>query len=183
MHEESHYEIDRILEEMRTDYWRNLEVVAEDAEETWSEYLIVRIGDKPYGLPATGCREVLKLPHLVRVPRLPVHLRGVFNLRGEIIAVTDLRPLLGHQVEEVVSGARLVVVESSEVRTALLVDAVEGLSRVDDERVEPLAEGAAQGVRDLVRGKLIEDDKVLVLIDLQRLLVRPDMVVDQKKQD
>jgi len=180
MHEKQGYEIDKILQEMRNDYWRNLEAGAEKNEDSTCEYLIVCFDGKRYGLPAVNCREVLKLPRLVRVPRLPDHLRGICNLRGEIVAVTDLCPLLGHNLQLIQDHCRLVVVEEQTVKTALLVEFVEGLGSISPDQIEPLAEGAGTGVRDLLVGKVVQDEEVLILLDLGRLLRRPELVVDQK---
>jgi len=182
MRENQGYEIDQILQEMRADYWRNLEAVEEGAGGIRTEYLIIRCGDNRYGLPAASCREVLKLPRLVRVPRLPKHLRGIFNLRGEIVAVTDICPLLGQEVQELRDDFRLVVVEEGSVKTALLVEVVEGLVGIGEEQVEPLAEGAGSGARDLISGKVVQGEDVLVLLDTNKLLGRPELVVDQKVQ-
>lgn len=182
MRENQGYEIDQILQEMRADYWRNLEAVEEGAGGSRTEYLIIRCGDIRYGLPAASCREVLKLARLVRVPRLPKHLRGIFNLRGEIVAVTDMCPLLGQEVQELRDNLRLVVIEEGSVKTALLVEAVEGLVGIGEEQVEPLADGAGSGARDLISGKVVQGQDVLVLLDTNKLLGRPELVVDQKEQ-
>lgn len=182
MHENQGYEIDQILQEMRTDYWRSLEAVEERSRGSRSEYLIVRCGNGRYGLPAVNCREVLKLPRLVRVPRLPEHLRGIFNLRGEIVAVTDMCPLLGQGAQAIHDNFRLVVIEEGPIKTALLVEVVEGMTGIDEEQIESLAEGAGAGARDLLSGKVVQDEDVLVLLDLTRLLERPELIVDQKKQ-
>ena len=183
MDENHGYEIEQILQEMRADYWRNLEAEEEGAGAVVTEYLIVRCGNKRYGLPAANCREVLKLPRLVHVPRLPEHLCGIFSLRGEIVAVTDMCPLLGLGSQSVRDDFRLVVVEVGALKTALLVEVVEGLSGVDEEQVEALAEGAGAGARDLIFGKFVENEDVLVLIDLGGLMARPELVIDQKQQD
>lgn len=182
MAENKSYEIAQILQEMRNDYWRNLEAVEEGDGGIRTEYLVVRCAGHRYGLPAKSCREVLKLPRLVRVPRLPQHLRGIFNLRGEIVAVTDMAPLLGQQLQELNQTYRLVVVENGSLKTALLVEFVECLTSIDTGQVEPLAEGAGAGARDLISGKVIDGEDTLVLLDLERLLGRPEMLVDQKAQ-
>ncbi len=182
MRENQGYEIDQILQEMRADYWRNLEAVEEGAGASRVEYLIVHCSGHRYGLPAANCREVLKLPRLIRVPRLPEHLRGIFNLRGEIVAVTDIGPLLGQAVQDVRDDFRLVVVEEGAIKTALLVEVVEGLTGVEEDSVETLAEGAGVGARDLIFGKVVQEQDVLVLLDLNGILARPELVVDQKKQ-
>jgi purine-binding chemotaxis protein CheW len=180
MQDNQGYEIDQILQEMRTDYWRSLEAVEEDVGGR-AEYLIIRCGDNRYGLPAASCREVLKLPRLVRVPRLPEHLRGIFNLRGEIVAVTDICPLLGQNAQTVHESFRLVIVEEGTIKTALLVEVVESLTGVNDDQVEPLAEGAGAGARDLLFGKVVQGEETLVLLSLDKLLERPELIVDQKE--
>ncbi len=94
MSEPHRYDIPKILEQMRADYWHNLETAAQDDLADLTDYMVVVFGTQRFGLPAAACREVLKVPRIVRVPRLPPHLPGIINLRGEIVAVTDLRPLL-----------------------------------------------------------------------------------------
>jgi purine-binding chemotaxis protein CheW len=182
MRENQDYRIAQILEEMRSDYWRNLEAVDEGAGKVRTEYLIILCGDKRYGLPAAHCREVLKLPRLVHVPRLPAHLRGIFNLRGEIVAVTDICPLLGQGAQTIHDSFRLVVVEAGPIKTALLVAVVEGLASISEDQVESLAEGAGIGARDLVSGKVVQGEEVVVLLSLDKLLERPELIVDQKAQ-
>jgi purine-binding chemotaxis protein CheW len=135
-----------------------------------------------YGLPASYCREVFKVPEIVRVPRLPKHLRGIFNLRGEIVAVTDFCPLIGQNLQNIHESCRLVIVEANAMKTALLVEIVERLIKVEDDEVESLAEGAAEGARDLISGKVVRGEYVLVLLDVEKILTRPELVVDQKSQ-
>jgi purine-binding chemotaxis protein CheW len=176
------YEIDQILHEMRSDYWRNLEKIEEGDGISGREYLVVHCGGTRYGLTAARCSEVLKLPRIVHVPRLPEHLRGIFNLRGEIVAVTDLCPLLSRGLQELNETYRLVIVAVADVKTALLVEKVEGLVKVEDDQVEPLAEGAAKGVRDLVSGKFVGGEDVIILLDVNKLFERPELFVEQKEQ-
>ena len=174
------YDIPRILEEMRADYWRNLEAADTSGTDDRSDYMVISFGNQRFGLPAAACREVLKLPRIVRVPRLPAHLPGVINLRGEIVAVTDLRPLLQLPPEEANSSFRLVVIAEAGQRTALLVERVEGLQAISAQSVATLAEGAPHPFASLFRGKVEDDRGLLMLIDAQRLLARPELTVDQK---
>lgn len=180
MSDAQQYDIPKILEQMRADYWRNLEVAeqADIAEQV--DYMVVAFGSQRFGLPAAACREVLKLPRIVKVPRLPAHLPGIINLRGEIVAVTDLRPLLQMAVSEPAATFRLVVIADGAVKTALLVERVEGLRAIAGHSVEALAEGVTHEAVDLFRGKVENGAELLMLLDVQRLLARPELVVDQK---
>jgi purine-binding chemotaxis protein CheW len=167
---------------MRADYWRNLETADQAEVGEQSDYLVIGLGPERFGLPAAACREVLKLPRIVRVPRLPAHLPGIINLRGEIVAVTDLRPLLGLPLTEAAAGSRLVVIAAGALRTALLVERVEGMRAVAAATVATLAEGTTHAAANLFSGKLDDaEGRFLLLLDPQRLLERPDMLIDQKR--
>ena len=177
------YDIQRALQEMRADYWRNLEVSEEETSTGGEDYLVILLGSRRCGLRASLCSEVLKLPRMVRVPRLPDYIRGIFNLRGEIVAITDLCPLLGSGTQDNIDGSRLVVVSHGAIKTALLVQSVEGLMRVDPAHIEPLTDGVAAGMRDLFKGKLVDADEPLMLLDLESILARPELLIDQKSQN
>lgn len=174
------YDIPKILEQMRADYWRNLEAAEQGELTDQADYMVVSFGARRFGLPAAACREVLKLPRIVKVPRLPAHLSGIINLRGEIVAVTDLRPLLQLPVEEPTASFRLVVVADGAMRTALLVERVEGLRAISDQAVVGLAEGTSHEVADLFRGKVEDGEEMLLLFNVERLLARPELTIDQK---
>lgn len=181
MSDPARYDIPKILEQMRADYWHGLETADAGEAVARTDHIIVAIGGLRCGLPATACREVLRLPRIVRVPRLPEHLPGIVNLRGEIVAVTDLRPLLGRPVAAPTASSRLVVIAADGVRTALLVERVEGLRAVADGAVEGLTEGAVRTAVELFAGKVEEDDGALLLIDPRRLLARPELIVDRRR--
>lgn len=180
MSESQNYDIPKILDQMRADYWQSLETaeLTEQAEQT--DYMVVAFGQQRLGLPAATCREVLKLPRIVKVPRLPRHLPGIINLRGEIVAVTDLRPLLHLDAGEPTATFRLVVIADGTQKTALLVERVEGLCAVAERAVEALAEGVSHEAVDLFRGKVEDAAGLLMLLDTKRLLARPELVIDQK---
>src|SRR5512137_2182698 len=141
MSEPHSYDIPKILEQMRADYWHSLEAAAQDDLADQTDYMVVFFGTQRFGLPAAACREVLKVPRIVRVPRLPPHLLGIINLRGEIVAVTDLRPLLQLAAVPPSAAFRLVVVAAGSLRTALLVERVEGLCTISAGAVEAMTEG------------------------------------------
>ena len=127
MKTEAKYDIGKVLREMREEYWRGIEEVGEAVAET-IDYLIFRLAGERFGLPTVVAREVLRLPKLVRVPRVPDAILGVINLRGE----GGRSPTCGHCSAwpgELPPSARLLVVEGSGLTTALLAEQVEGIRR------------------------------------------------------
>ncbi len=173
-------DIRRVLEDMRQEYWQGLEEVEGEAEET-REFLIFQLGGERFGIAAETVREVVRMPaRLVPVPKAAAHIRGVFNLRGQIFAVSDLAALLGLTTSEIGRSARLLVVEAAGLCTALLAEKVEGLRLFALTGIEPVTAGLGVFARDEAEGQLVEPAGLLVLLNLERIFARPDFVVTDK---
>ncbi len=172
-------EVRTILEQMRNEYWQALADEPESGELTTREFLFFALGGERFGVAGENVREVLKVPRLTRVPRVPDHIPGVFNLRGEVCAVTDLRSLLGLGGRELLAQGRLVVVEAAGVTTALYTDRVEGLVSVEAEAIEPFTEGLAGFPREVAEGQVHHPQGLVVLLGLGAILSRPEFVIDE----
>lgn len=97
--------------------------------------LVFRVGREYYGLPIESVREVERVPRVTPVPGAPRFLRGLVNLRGEILPLVDMRLVMGATVEEGQVPNRLIVAQwdKGEPPVALLVDELNGLAPVGDE--------------------------------------------------
>jgi purine-binding chemotaxis protein CheW len=179
MKKEQGYDIRQVLTDMRKEYWRGIEDGGEGASVVTREYLVVEFDGERYGFPAPVAREVLRVPHLVPVPRAEEHIRGIINLRGAIVAVTDLRPILGLSGREIPARGRLVVVEAAGLLTALLVARVEGIYSVAVDAIEGLTEGLEGLPREVVEGQVATEEGLLVLLDMEGLLGRPEFATEQ----
>jgi purine-binding chemotaxis protein CheW len=180
MSEHQSYEIRRVLQEMREEYWRGIEEAEDAVAAETRDYVVIRLGDERFGLPTRVAREVLRSPRLVRVPRVAEHIKGVINLRGQIVAVTDLRPLLGLPGRDLPAGGRLVVVEAAGVTTALLAEKVEGIRGIAADTIEPFTEGLGAFPREAMAGQVAGEEGLLMLLDMDHILSRPEFVIDQK---
>jgi twitching motility protein PilI len=101
-----------------------------------------RLGTEQFVTGRGDVREVLPVPdHVTRVPGAKSWLRGIANLRGQLLTVVDLKAFLGAGSASGERHARILVVASREVPTGLIVDEVVGFRRFapDDYREEPPA--------------------------------------------
>ncbi len=175
------YDFKKILKEMRSEYWQALEEVEEDLSIETAEFVLVRIHTDLFALEASSCREVLRPPRIVKVPRAGKQILGIINIRGEIIAVTDLRPALDYPELQQLETTRLVVIRAGGITTALLVDRVEGIEVFDIGAVETLTEGLTGARRDMVRGQITHKEELVVLLDLEKMFARQEFIVNQKE--
>lgn len=172
------YDIRGILEEMRDDYRRAVEIDEDDSVTATRDYVIFALGNELYGIESRFSREVLRLPRFVPVPRLPEHFVGLFNLRGQIHAITDLRPLLDLPRQIVALRTQVIVVEAAGLSTALCTDGVKGIAAIPLDSIEPLQADLSGFAREVLNGRAPYGSGTLLLLDLEKLLERPELIVE-----
>src|SRR5262245_3630548 len=124
---------------MSTDASLTISPPTPDADALPSESACVfTLDGEPCGVDVRQVRAVVTLVALTRVPGAPPTLLGVTNVRGAVVPVVDLRPLLDLRTAPVGVGASAVVLEDGDLRAALVVERVLGIERF--ERVDPAAE-------------------------------------------
>jgi purine-binding chemotaxis protein CheW len=133
--------------------------------------LVVSVQDDRYALPLPAVREVVSEYQLTPVPCAPHAVRGVINLRGEIVSVTDLGILLGLRAETVVRRSPLVVLTDGAVTTALLVDAVTDIAHVPGDAMTPPLAVADRVHADAVSGSFQTEGGPVALLEPAALLV------------
>lgn len=141
--------------------------------------VVVRIGATRYVLGTEGVDEVVPLPSVTRVPGLPGWLAGVANWRGRVLAVVDLRSILGAApmpapigaaAGRVATSGRLVVVSQDGVAAGLVVDDVTGV--IDDALpgTEPVPATLSAPARAVLAGQVVLDGEPLGVLDVSAVL-------------
>ena len=171
----SEYDTRKILEQMREEYWQALvEPEAEEAKDVIQLVTIV-LGDELFGIPAVQAKEILKTPSLTRVPRTPQAVHGIFNLRGKITSVVDIRPVLGLKQTEVDAKSRVVVIEAGSISTGVIVEDVREITMIPSAAIIPVARTIAR--KEYLTGQTELDGKVLVLLNIEKILAAPEFAV------
>lgn len=134
----------------------------------------MRLGGCRYGLPMASVAEVGRPPALTRVPGLPEWVAGAANWRGRVLAVLDVRTLLGCSPEGLDRRGRMVVLTRRGVQAGLLVEDVEGSVVVDPEQVEPVLASLPPRTAALLWGQVTDADGPYGLVDLPALFALAD---------
>jgi purine-binding chemotaxis protein CheW len=113
-------------------------------------------------------REVVVLTDRTTVPRAPAHVMGVANLRGSVVPIVDIGPLLGLPPHAPRDALRTIVLEDSGVQIAVPTDDVLGLESFD--AVMPGDEGTAKPRAELTLGRLRRAGGVATLLDVPKLI-------------
>ncbi len=110
---------------------------SKEAAEKLIKLVVFRVASEWYGVEITMVREVVNFEKISYLPSSPEHIVGIFNLRGNILSVTDLKKLLGLPAEDVTIKSRLVIVRAGVYETALLVDEVTEPLEVSASQISP----------------------------------------------
>jgi purine-binding chemotaxis protein CheW len=123
-----------------------------------------------YAVPIELVREVVRVADITRVPHAPPHIRGVMNLRGRILPVMEIRTRLGMEPAQLTPTSRVVVVEVNRRTVGLLVDAVAQVTRVSEQLITSPPEEVRAAGGEAVIGVAQVGKRLLVLLDLDRML-------------
>lgn len=142
--------------------------------EVIKQYLTFRIGNENYGLELSQTREIIEYSGITEVPLMPNFLRGVINLRGEVVPVIDLAVRLGRKSIEVQKRTCIIVVELQNNEQnhvlGLLADSVSEVIEMNDENIEDAPSFGANIRADFIQGIAKRDDEFVVLLDANNAL-------------
>jgi purine-binding chemotaxis protein CheW len=140
---------------------------AAEATEHLASFFLAR---EEYGVDVKQVQEIRRVAEITKVPRAPEFVRGVINLRGRILPVLDLKRRLGLGEVADSRASRIVVVRVKERLLGLLVDGASQVLKIPVSRIEPPPEEVLQKGGDYIRGVAKLDDRLIILVDLERLL-------------
>lgn len=129
-------------------------------------YAMADLDGEVFGFPIAAVREFVHLRGLTPIPCAPAHVAGNMNLRGDLLAVLDIRSFLG--LAATAAAEEVIVLDLGPHRFGVRVGAIADLAHIGRSAILPLASGDA-GAR-LCRDTVVIDGRVAGLIDAQRLI-------------
>ena len=140
---------------------------------TTTQFCTFFLGDLLLGVEVLKVQEVIRLQSMTKVPLAPPTVRGLINLRGQIVLAVDLRQRL--ELPPAVGRADLmnVVVRDGESAVSLLVDDIGDVLELSADRFEPPPDTLTGVARELVRGVYQLKDRLLLILDIQQTTTLP----------
>jgi purine-binding chemotaxis protein CheW len=132
-----------------------------------ARYCTFRLVELLIGIDVAHVQEVLTHDHMTSVPLAPPEVRGLINLRGQIVTAVDLRGSFGLPPSKELP--LIAVVRAGEETVSLLFDKVGDVVGPPPGDYEPVPAGVPALVRELVSGTYKLSGKLLLVLDLQRV--------------
>ncbi len=130
--------------------------------------------DQFFGVPVQQVQEVIRYQEMTRVPLMPQVIRGLINLRGQIVLAVDLRRRFGMEGRPESELPMNVVVRTDDGAVSLLVDEIGDVLEVDEESFERPPETVQGQTRELVRGVYKLRERLMLVLDTERAVSGED---------
>ncbi len=138
------------------------------------KYLTFALGHEEYGLEILKVREIFGYMNITAVPQTPPHVKGVINLRGQVIPVIDLRSKFGMEEVEVTEQTCIIVVEitqgSRNFQTGIVVDHVSEVLDIAESDIEDAPQFGSSVNTDFILGMGKIGETVKILLDIDKVL-------------
>ncbi len=155
-----------------------IEQVNKDLLDKAGKYLTFALGPEEYGLEILKVREITGYMEITAVPQTPHHVKGVINLRGQVIPVIDLRAKFGMETAEITEESCIIVVEISQGKrnfnTGIVVDHVQEVLDIDGQDIEEAPQFGSSVDTSFILGMGKIGDTVKILLDIDKVLAGDD---------
>jgi purine-binding chemotaxis protein CheW len=134
------------------------------------QLVVFDLATEHYGVDISDVREIMRMQNITAVPGAMSYIEGVINLRGKVLPVLDLKKRLGLKAIARTVESRIMVIDLTDGEAGVIVDAVTEVLRVPNSAIEPPSSMVSRGNSDYLRGIAKLEDRLIILLDLNRLL-------------
>ena len=142
-----------------------------------NQLLTFILGNETYGIQINKVREILTYPIVTPIPDASNWVKGVINLRGEVVPIIDLRVRFHIDNDPVYTQRTIIIaVKTQDNRMiGLVVDAVSDMENIDLERLFPAPDMGSSIAPEYLKGLFKKDEKMIVILDIDRILDKEEM--------
>lgn len=143
------------------------------------KYLTFALAHEQYGLEILKVREIIGYMDVTAVPQTPYYVKGVINLRGQVIPVVDLRAKFGMEAVAVTDQTCIIVVEIDQGQrksnTGIIVDRVQEVLDIDGKDIEEAPQFGVSVDTHFILGMAKVGESVKILLDIDKVLGSTDL--------
>lgn len=142
------------------------------ADET-IQFIVIKLGDEQYGIDIKYIDNIVRMQHITRVPKVASYLKGVINLRGEVVPVMSVRLKMGLPEDEITKSSRIIILKMEQQGTiGVIVDEVKEVVTLEAAQIEKVAYDSKDEKDNFISGIGKYEGGLISLLDLN--LVVPE---------
>lgn len=134
------------------------------------QYIVIRLGEEQYGVDIRYIDNIVRMQNITRVPKVPSYLKGVINLRGEVIPVVSIRLKMGLPADEYSRATRIIILKSEAAGSlGIVVDEVKEVVTLSEDDIEKMSHEPKDGRASFINGIGKNGGELISLLDLNAI--------------
>lgn len=135
------------------------------------QYIVVKIGTEQYGLDIKYVDNIVRMQKITRVPRIQDYMKGVINLRGEVIPVMSLRLKMMLPSDEITNRSRIIIVKvDSQAAIGFIVDEVKEVVTLSTDKIEKVFYDVKDDKASYINGIGKHAGELVSLLDIHSVI-------------
>ncbi|SMP41379.1 chemotaxis protein CheW [Anoxynatronum buryatiense] len=134
------------------------------------QYVIFKLNQEEYGVAISHVQEITEIKSITSVPNTPAFVEGIINLRGKIVPIVSIKKRFDLPLEGELEEQRIIIINLNEKQVGFIVDDASQVLTMDESQIESPPELIAGIDRDYIIGIGKVDEKIIVLLDLEKIL-------------
>jgi len=137
---------------------------------TNTKYVVFKMNNEHYGIDIANVKSIERIQSFTRVPNSPIYVKGVINLRGEVVPIIDLRLRFQLPYKELDSNSRIIIVFVNDIEIGLLVDSSSEVIEISPQDIDNPPTIKDSSTEGFIKGIGKKDEKLIILIDLEKVI-------------
>jgi purine-binding chemotaxis protein CheW len=160
-----------------------VQITKEITHERTFQIVVFKLGTEEYALPIDQIKEVVPTPAITKMPQTTSCIKGVANIRGNIIAILNLADRLGLSggIQPETIGKYTLVVESEEFKMGILVQEVPNTLPISESAIDQSVFNS-EGDHSYIKGIVKLKDRLIILMDIFRVMSLKELNTSFQKQ-
>lgn len=134
-----------------------------------TQFIVIKYGDESFGIDIKYVDNIVRMQRMTRVPKVPPYIRGVINLRGEVIPVISLRLKMELEEDVITKATRIIIIKLDGGECiGVLVDEVQEVVTLDNTQIEKVSHSQNDVKASFIFGvgKDEDKDRLISLLDI-----------------
>lgn len=134
-----------------------------------NQLVVFNLGKEEYAIDISYAKEIIRVPNFTKIPNVPHYIEGVFNLRGTVITVIDLKKRFEIGDMERGVDSRLLILDFNEVQIGIIVDDISEVVRIDNLTIQNLDTELVSISKNSIDGITIMGERLIILLNALKL--------------
>ena len=141
------------------------------------QLVTLRMDNIEFAISIDLVREIIRVSDVIKVPKAPVFVEGLINLRGSVVAVIDLRKRLDLPLPNANQDERIIIVEIEDRTLGILVDAVSEVLNISASVIDEVPPTISDVNMKFLSGVAKVDERLIILLDLNKIFSTQELTL------